>query len=197
MHSFRLRLILVLVACVTAFRSPPRILRCWRISIFCARIWSAEPNGWASSLQPYLEQTLASGDAAALPALLASFEGADRACWVWRSIDATGSRWPRPDRPSDLLQALPSPAGRKVAAQGSGASRPSGTSSDMQWLEESFPCTTGINWKGRLIVLADAGYIRSEGMTCGGGASGALWRWCCSSAGVTFRDGALVPDAAR
>jgi alpha,alpha-trehalose-phosphate synthase [UDP-forming] len=160
MHSFRLRLILVLVACVTAVSVASTYFEVLAHKHFLREDLERRTKWMGVGLQPYLEQTLASGDTAALPSLLASSKARTGVLGL-AVVNAQGQylAW---IGPSDLLPALPHPLVEKSLRKGSDESA-FGHSSDMQWLEESFPLHNGNQLEGALIVLADAGYIRSEG----------------------------------
>src|ERR1700749_2931792 len=73
MHSFRLRLILVLVACVTAVTVASTYFEVLAHKHFLREDLERRTNWLGEGLQPYLEQKLAGGDTTALPGLLSSF----------------------------------------------------------------------------------------------------------------------------
>ena len=145
-------------------------------------------------LQPYLEQTLASGNAAALPGLLASFRA--RTGVLGLAVFDRENRplaWPEPPI---FCRALPRPLVEKALRRGAEQSA-FGHSGDVQWLEEVFPLHNGNDLEGALIVIADAGYIRSRGIGC---VAAQLCAHCGDGAADQrrhLRDGALVPYAAR
>ena len=160
MHSFRLRLILVLVASVTLVSVASTYFEVLAHKHFLREYLEQSTKREGVELQPYLEQTLASGNAAALPGLLASFRARTGVLGL--------AVFDRENRPlalagaSDLLQGLPRPLVEKALRRGAEQSA-FGHSGDVQWLEEAFPLHKGNDLEGALIVMADAGYIRAEG----------------------------------
>src|ERR1700749_3633726 len=71
MHSFRLRLILALVICVTAVSVASTYFEVLAHKHFLREDLEQRSKWIGVSLQPYLEQVLSAGNAAALPELLA------------------------------------------------------------------------------------------------------------------------------
>jgi trehalose 6-phosphate synthase len=160
MHSFRLRLILVLVASVTLVSVASTYFEVLAHKHFLRQYLEQSTKREGVELQPFLEQTLASGNGAALPGLLASFRARTGVLGL--------AVFDRENRPlalagaSDLLQGLPHPLVEKALRRGAEQSA-FGHSGDVQWLEEAFPLHNGNELEGALIVMADAGYIRAEG----------------------------------
>lgn len=160
MHSFRLRLILVLVASVTLVSVASTYFEVLAHKHFLREDLEHRTRWMGVGLQPYLEQTMASGKATSLPELLASFRARTGVMGLAvfdpenRPIALAGA--------SDLLRGLPHPLVEKSLRRGAEESA-FGHSGDVQWLEEVFPLHNGNQLEGALVVMADAGYIRSEG----------------------------------
>jgi len=162
MHSFRLRLILVLVACVTVVSIASTYFEVLAHKHFLREDLEHRTKGIVGvvGLQAYLEQTLATGTAAALPGALAWFRAKTGVMGLAvfdlenRPLGLAG--------PSELLQGLPHPLVEKALRKGAEESA-FGHSGDVQWLEEVFPLHNGNQLEGALVVMADAGFIRSEG----------------------------------
>jgi alpha,alpha-trehalose-phosphate synthase [UDP-forming] len=160
MHSFRLRLILVLVACVTAVSVASTYFEVLAHKHFLREDLERRSKWMGVGLQPYLEQTLVSGNIAALPSLLTSSKA--RTGVLGLAVVNPQGQFLAYAGPSDLLQALPHPLVEKSLRKGSEESA-FGHSSSMQWLEETFPLHNGNELEGALVLVADASYIRSEG----------------------------------
>ena len=160
MHSFRLRLILVLVACVTAVSVASTYFEVLAHKHFLREDLERRSKWMGVGLQPYLEQTLVSGNTAALPSLLTSSKA--RTGVLGLAVVNPQGQFLAYAGPSDLLQALPHPLVEKSLRKGSEESA-FGHSSSMQWLEETFPLHNGNELEGALVLVADASYIRSEG----------------------------------
>jgi trehalose 6-phosphate synthase len=160
MHSFRLRLILVLVACVTAVSVASTYFEVLAHKHFLRADLASRTKWMGVGLQPYLEQTLASGDAAAVPGLLDSFKA--RTGVLGLAVVNAQGEYVASSAPAELVQALPLGLVQKALRRGSDESG-FGHANNAQWLEEVFPLHNGNRLEGALVVLADAGYIRSEG----------------------------------
>jgi trehalose-6-phosphate synthase len=160
MHSFRLRLILVLVACVTAVSVASTYFEVLAHKHFLREDLERRSKWMGVGLQPYLEQTLVSGNTASLPSLLTSSKA--RTGVLALAVVNPQGQFLAYAGPSDLLQALPHPLVEKSLRKGSEEAA-FGHSSSMQWLEETFPLHNGNELEGALVLVADASYIRSEG----------------------------------
>ncbi len=160
MHSFRLRLILVLVACVTAVSVASTYFEVLAHKHFLREDLERRSKWMGVGLQPYLEQTLSSGNVAALGSLLVSSKA--RTGVLGLAVVNPQGQFLASAGSSDLLRALPHPLVEKSLRKGSEESA-FGHSDTMQWLEETFPLHNGNQLEGALVLVADAGYIRSEG----------------------------------
>jgi trehalose-6-phosphate synthase len=159
MHSFRLRLILVLVACVTLVSVASTYFDVLAHKHFLREDLERRSKWMGVGLQPYLEQTLVSGNKADLQAFLASSRARtgvlDLAVFNPEGLLLASSG------PSELLQALPLPAVQKSLRKGADQVQ-FGHAGDVQWLEEVFPLHNGNQLEGALVLIADAGFIRSQ-----------------------------------
>lgn len=162
MHSFRLRLILVLVACVTLVSVASTYFEVLAHKHFLREDLERRTKGIVGviGLQPYLEQTLAAGNGAALPGALAWFHA--RTGVMGLAVFDLENRPLGLAGPAGLLQGLPHSLVEKALRKGAEESA-FGHSGDVQWLEEVFPLHNGNRLEGALVVMADAGYIRSQG----------------------------------
>jgi alpha,alpha-trehalose-phosphate synthase [UDP-forming] len=159
MHSFRLRLILVLVACVTAVSVASTYFEVLARKHFLREDLERRSIWMGVSLQPYLEQTLASGNTSGLPAMLDLSKA--RTGVLGLAVFNAQSRLLASTGPTDLVQALPYPLIVKSFRKGSeeGAF---GHVGNVQWLKVVFPLHNGNQLAGALVLVADAGYIRSQ-----------------------------------
>ncbi|MGA7858200.1 MAG: trehalose-6-phosphate synthase [Terracidiphilus sp.] len=160
MHLFRLRLILALVACVTVVSVASTYFEVLAHKHFMREDLERRSQWMGVSILPDLQQALSVGDTSALPAI------------VERSKARIGV----------LGLAVYDPDGKPLAVSGSGAAMHSltltaiqkslrkgadegvfGHSGDVQWLEEVLPLHDGNRLEGALVLVADAGYIRTQG----------------------------------
>ncbi|HEX3892379.1 MAG TPA: trehalose-6-phosphate synthase [Terracidiphilus sp.] len=160
MHSFRLRLILVLVACVTAVSVASTYFEVLAHKHFLRGDLENRTKWMAAGLQPYLEQTLASGNTAAVPGLLSSFQA--RTGLMGLAVIDPENQPLASTGDADILRGLPHALVDKALRRGADQSA-FGHSSSAQWLEEVLPLHNGNQLQGALVVIADAGYIRSQG----------------------------------
>lgn len=160
MHSFRLRLILVLVACVTVVSVASTYFEVLAHKHFLREDLEQRTRGTGLGLQPYLEQMLASGNTAQLSPLLASFRVRTGLMGL-AVVDPQNQHLAWTGSP-ELLRALPSSLAEKALRRGAEQSA-FGHSKSAQWLEEVFPLHNGNQLEGAFVVVADAGYIRSQG----------------------------------
>ena len=160
MHSFRLRLILVLVACVTAVSVASTYFEVLAHKHFLRGDLEHRTNWVGAGLQPYLEQKLATGDTTILPGLLASFRA--RTGVPGLAVVNAAGEFVAITGDAELFKKLPPALAEKSLRKGADQSA-FGHAGSTQWLEEVFPLHNGNKLEGALIVIADAGYIRSEG----------------------------------
>ncbi|MDR3738660.1 MAG: trehalose-6-phosphate synthase [Terracidiphilus sp.] len=165
MHLFRLRLIVALVACVTAVSVAFTYFEVLAHKHFL-RTDLVERSRWIGlSLQPGLEQSLASGLTDGLPDFLrvAQTRTGVRALAVY---DAQGTLLAS-SGPQNLLKDLNADVVGKSLHKGSNVSA-FGHTGDAQWLEQAFPLHNKQQLEGALVLVSDANYIRAE--------SNAVWQ---------------------
>src|SRR5581483_1062175 len=135
MHSFRLRLILVLVACVTVVSMASTYFEVLAHKHFLRADLEQRTRGTGLGLQPYLEQMLASGNTGQLAPLLASFRM--RTGLMGLAVVDPQNQHMAWDGSAELLRALPPSLAEKALHRGAEQSA-FGHSHDVQWLEEVF-----------------------------------------------------------
>jgi alpha,alpha-trehalose-phosphate synthase [UDP-forming] len=159
MHSFRLRLILVLVACVIAVSVASTYFEVLAHKHFLREDLERRSKWIGFGLQPYLEQTLSSGNSLALPAFLASSR--TRAGVLELAVFNPEGNLLASAGPLDLVQALPHSLVEKSLHKGADEAA-FGKTDTTQWLEEVLPLHNGNQLEGALVLVADSGYIRSQ-----------------------------------
>jgi len=159
MHSFRLRLILALVASVTLVSIASTYFEVLAHKHFLREELIRRSQWMGASVQPSLELSLAAGDIGALPGQV---EGARARTGVLglAVYDGTGKRLVS-SGPSDVMNALAMAPVEKSIRRGEDVAA-FGHGNGMQWLEEVFPLHNGNRLVGALVLVADAGYIRSQ-----------------------------------
>ncbi|HWT65933.1 MAG TPA: hypothetical protein VN151_07440, partial [Terracidiphilus sp.] len=165
MHTFRLRLIVALVACVTAVSAAFTYFEVLAHKHFL-RADLMERSRWIGlSLQPGLEQSLASGLIDGLPDFLRVARGrvGVQALVVY---DAQGQALAS-SGPNELIEGLNKSVLKKALDKGMNASA-FGHTGDAQWLEQAVPLHSGRDLEGALVLVSDANYIRTE--------SNAVWQ---------------------
>jgi trehalose 6-phosphate synthase len=160
MHSFRLRLILVLVACVTVVSVASTYFDVLAHKHYLREDLERRSKWMGVGLQSYLEQTLASGNKADLPAILASSKARTGVLGL-AVFDPRGALLAVAGS-AELFGSLPYPVVQKALRKGADEAA-FGHAGGVQWLEEVFPLHNGNELKGALVLIADAGYIRSQG----------------------------------
>ena len=159
MHSFRLRLILALVACVTVVSIASTYFEVLAHKHFLREDLEQRSQWLGASIQFELERALAAGSDADIPALLNSSKARSGALGLAvfntnaRPIAWTGS--------PDLAQTLAHAAVEKSLRKGAIVSM-FGHTGDVQWLELAFPLHNGNELEGALVLISDATYIRNE-----------------------------------
>lgn len=159
MHSFRLRLILALVACVTAVSVASTYFEVLAHKLFLREDLERRSRWTGVSLQPYLEQILAAGNLAALPVILENSKA--RTGLVGLAVfDAKGAQIASSGS-SELGPRLAQAPIEKSLRKGSVVDV-YGHKGSAQWLEEAFPLHEGNRLEGALVLVSDASYIRTQ-----------------------------------
>jgi alpha,alpha-trehalose-phosphate synthase [UDP-forming] len=161
MHSFRLRLILSLVICVTAVSIASTYFEVLAHKHFLRQDLEKRTKWIGFGLQRVLEPTMADGNRAGLPELL-SKSRAETGVLGLAMYDADGKRLAS-SGPSEVLGSLAQEPINKSLRKG-GEVGAFGHSGDIQWLEEAFPLHNGNQLTGALVVAADASYIRTQSL---------------------------------
>jgi alpha,alpha-trehalose-phosphate synthase [UDP-forming] len=183
MHSFRLRLILALVGCVTVVSIASTYFEVLSHKHF-QREELVERSRWIGlSLQPGVEQSLAAG----LTDGLGDFLRVARSRTGVRAIEVldAGGRPLASSGPRELLEEIQPSLVEKTLRKGADVAA-FGHTGDAQWLDQAFPLHNGRQMVGALVLVSDATYIRNE--------SWDLWRrsfWRIAAlvvliAGITF-----------
>ena len=161
MNFFRIRLILALIAGVTVISVASTYFdvlahkHAMRLELERRTQWMGR------SIEPDVTAAVESGDAGALPELMARMKAATGALGLavydgqGKLLGCTGPRM--------LLEGLPyAPVGKSIQ-KGAEVSA-FGNVGGWQWLEETFPLHEGDTLVGSMAIVTDAGYIRSEGI---------------------------------
>jgi trehalose 6-phosphate synthase len=159
MHTFRLRLIVALVACVTAVSAAFTYFEVLAHKHFL-RADLMERSRWIGlSLQPGLEQSLASGLTDSLSDFLRVARGRTgvQALVVYGAQGQTLAS----SGPNELIATLNQSVVGKTLNKGTNANA-FGHTGDAQWLEQAVPLHNGQQLDGVLVVVSDANYIRTE-----------------------------------
>jgi alpha,alpha-trehalose-phosphate synthase [UDP-forming] len=159
MRSFRLRLILALIAGITVVSVASTYFEMLARKHVLRHELEVRTGWLGTSLQPYIEQSLTSGSTPQVSALAAELRFHQEALGL-AIYDAKGNLVTY-DGPYDIIRALP-PAPVKLAMKRGTNSGAFGHLGDQQWLEEAIPLHVGGKPAGALVMLEDAGYIRSE-----------------------------------
>ncbi len=159
MNLFRLRLILALAACVTLVSIASTYFEVLAHSHLLRQELERRSKWMGASLQPVLEQTLAGGDTLALPSLIERFRQ-DSGALALAVYDAEG-RLVTATGPSGLLQDMSHSSIEKSLRKGADISA-FGASDGFRWQQEVVPLHNGNELKGALVLVNDAGYIRSQ-----------------------------------
>jgi len=159
MHSFRLRLILALVASVTAVSVASTYFEVLAHKHFLREDLVRRSTGTGSSLQPLVERNLAGGDVAALPSLLNDSKA--RSGVEGLAVFNAQGQLLASAAPGELVQTLAQTPIGKSLRKGANLSM-FGHTDSAQWLEVVLPLHNGDQLQGALVLLADATYIRDE-----------------------------------
>ncbi len=160
MHSFRLRLVLALIASVTLVSIASTYFDELAHKHLLRTELERRIRWMGASILPDFQRALATGSTANLPALL---EQARARTGVLGLAVYNPQGYPIASAGAqEILQALASAPIRRSLRKGAmvGAFSHAGNA---QWLQEAFPLHNGDRLEGALVVVADAGYIRSQG----------------------------------
>ena len=159
MHRFRTRLILALIAGITAVSLASTYFEVLARR-HMLRVELERKTGWlGTSLQPFVEKALAAGAIPDITALAQELRSHDEALGL--AIYDMHGALVHADGPSPIIQALKSDPVRLAIRRGSNAAG-FGRAGDQYWLEEAIPLHTANRSAGALVILEDAGYIPAE-----------------------------------
>ncbi len=176
MHTFRLRLILALIAGVTLLSVASTYFEVLEHKHVLRQELEWRSSWMGASLKPELEQAFAQNNSGNLSALAANAKAQTGALGIG-IYDPQGHVITSAGVPA-VFQALAHPAFEALAKKTPVASlsrtnverslkkgiqvNAFGHTGDMQWLEEVFPLHNGDRLVGALVILVDAGYIRDQ-----------------------------------
>ena len=161
MHLFRVRLILALIIAVTLVSVASTYFDVLAHK-HTLRVELERRVKWMGmSIQPDVTGALETGDPSALPGLVDLLKSGTGALGL-AVYDAQGKLLACTG-PQEVLQALPYGVIQKSIQKGAEVSA-FGHTDNWQWLEEAQPLHNGNELIGTMAIVADAGYIRSEGI---------------------------------
>jgi len=175
MHSFRLRLILALIAGVTLVSVASTYFEVLAHKHALRKELEQRSTWMGPSIQPDVERILSGGNPADLPALVARAQSQIGALGVGvydpsgQLIASSGvpevfqaiSETPFKSLAKTPVQSLSRTQIEKSLQKGTPINV-FGHTGDTQWLEEVFPLHDGNDLKGALVILVDSGYIRDQ-----------------------------------
>lgn len=175
MHTFRLRLILALIAGVTLVSVASTYFEVLEHKHILRQELQWRSNWMGASLMPRMEQAFALGNNSVFPSLLADAKNQTGALGIG-IYDPQGHLLNEVGAP-EVFKALAHPPFESLAKTGVPAlSRTQveksiqrgaqvnafGHTGNVQWLEEVFPLHDGNKLVGAMVVLIDSGYIRDQ-----------------------------------
>ncbi|MFZ0746275.1 MAG: trehalose-6-phosphate synthase [Terracidiphilus sp.] len=160
MHSFRLRLILALVACVTLVSVASTYFEVLAHKHLLREELEQRTKWLGSSIQPDFERAFAAGYMAPLTSLVERTK--EHSGVLGLAVYDDHGELLTASGPSAVLQSLVQAPIQKSLRKGADIAA-FGHEGDMQWLQEAFPLHNGNSLRGALVLVADAGYIRNQG----------------------------------
>ncbi|MFP5207962.1 MAG: trehalose-6-phosphate synthase [Acidobacteriota bacterium] len=161
MHSFRIRLILALILSVTLVSLASTYFEVLAHKHVLRQELERRTKWMGVSVRPGLAQALASSDLSNLDAVMSRSKAATGALGILM-YDAHGTLVASVG-PPEVLAALPYRVIEEVLRKGA-EERAFGHAGDWEWLEEALPVQNGSQMQGAMVILADARYIRSQGI---------------------------------
>jgi alpha,alpha-trehalose-phosphate synthase [UDP-forming] len=160
MPFFRIRLILALVVGITLVSIASTYFDVLAHKLVLRRELARRSAWLGASLQPEIEQAVATGQLDAINAALQRLHRRDADLGL--AVYAPGGRLLASLGPEEVFKALPADPVEKSIRKG-GEVAAFGHSGDWQWLEDAFPLQESGQLNGVLVVLEDARFIRAEG----------------------------------
>jgi len=161
MHSFRVRLILALIASVTAVSVAFTYFDVLAHRHVLRQDLEHRTRWMGLSIEPDVEGALAGGDPSILPGLTDLLKSGTGTLAL-AVYDAHGKLLSG-SGPPEVMGALAHDVVAKAIAKGAETAA-FGHNGRWQWLEEAFPIHNGAQIDGAMAIVADAGYIRAEGI---------------------------------
>ena len=165
MRSFRIRLILVLIAGVTLVSVASTYFEVLAHKHVLHRELERRTVWLGTSLQPFIEQELTAGKTPDVGPLAAELKSHDEAIGL-AVYDGQGALVSS-SGPLEVIKALPPGPVKQAIKHGSNFGN-FGRTGDLRWLEEAVPLHVNGKPAGALVVLEDDTYIHAE--------SAAVWR---------------------
>jgi trehalose 6-phosphate synthase len=160
MHSFRLRLILALAACVTLVSIASTYFEVLAHKHLLREELERRDQWIGASLQPDFERVMSGGYIATLMDLV--YRSKSRTGVVALAVFDPQGELIFSDGPGSILQSLEKTAVVKSLRKGADVGA-FGHAGDTQWLEEVLPLHDGNRLQGALVLISDASYIRNQG----------------------------------
>ena len=160
MHSFRLRLTLALVVCVTLVSVASTYFEVLAHKHLLREELERRSMWLGSSIRPDFEHAISAGYMAPLVDLVQHSK--ERAGVLGLAVYDSHGEVMASSGPASLLQLLAQAPIQKCLRKGADISA-FGHSGDMQWLQEVLPLHEGNRLLGALVLVSDATFIRSQG----------------------------------
>jgi alpha,alpha-trehalose-phosphate synthase [UDP-forming] len=161
MHRFRMRLILALIAGVTLISAASTYFDVLAHQHVLRQELERRTQWMGLSIEPDVESALATGDPSGLPGLVQLLRSGTGTLGL-AIYDAHGGVLASAG-PQQVMMSLGRGVVDKALAKGAVISA-FGHAGDWRWLQEVFPVHKGSELEGAVIIVADAGYIREEGI---------------------------------
>lgn len=171
MHLFRVRLIVALIASVTLVSLASTYFDVLAHRHSLREDLDRRTQWMGMSIEPDVRNALETGDPSGLPGLTQLLKDGTGALGL-AIYDAHGVLLAG-SGPPDVMGALGQGVVEKSLQRGVEAGA-FGHAGQWQWLVQAFPIHNGNQLEGAMALVVDAGYIRSEDISLGGAAFGAL-----------------------
>jgi alpha,alpha-trehalose-phosphate synthase [UDP-forming] len=165
MHSFRIRLIIALIAGITVVSLASTYFEVLAHKHVLRRELERRTGWLGTSLQSYMERALMAGQKPEIESLAAELRNHEEALGL-AVYDVHGIQISS-SGPADLIKVLPLGPVKLAIKRGANAGA-FGRTGNIQWLAEAVPLHVNGQAAGALVVLEDASYIGAEGA--------AVWR---------------------
>ena len=159
MRSFRLRLILAIIAGVTVVSLASTYFEVLTRKHILRHELELRTGWLGTSLQPYMEEALASGTGPEIRALATELRNHGEA--VALALYDQNGKLLIADGPSDLINSLPIAPVKSAVKHGANAGQ-FGRTGDFSWLDEAIPLHVQGKPAGALVLVEDAGSIRES-----------------------------------